>query len=93
MNRKIIIGGSVGAVVLLVLTMFPTVVCAQTLESTIAGRTHTIQQIEEMIAEEDRVLDRINDWIFSILNIWGSGGFIEAIIIIIIVFLYSLKYI
>ena len=51
-GRKWIIGGSIGAGVLLILALFPAVVSAQTVKTS-EIKTNILQQIKEKIKEND----------------------------------------
>ena len=50
MKRLLVVGGSIGASVILVLAMFPTVVSAQTVKSN-EMKTNIVQQIKERIKD------------------------------------------
>ncbi|MCX6666525.1 MAG: hypothetical protein NT038_10805 [Euryarchaeota archaeon] len=52
MKKGLIVAGSIGAGVLLILALFPTVVCAQTVKSNEA-QTNIIQQLKEKIKNTD----------------------------------------
>ena len=87
MKRMLIVGGSVGAVILLVLTMFPTIVCAQTLKVTQIN----VSSADKMVDEKSK--SQIwNNFLEKRLYPEGPPGSIADLLFVIIMLIFTIIY-
>ena len=79
MKKKIVVGGSIGVVVLLMLAMFPAVVSAQTIESNESQRNvfqYFIEKIKNKNLDLGGLIDAIRlviFWFIIVTTLFFSG--------------------